>query len=423
MIKLFKTTADLTDVLTTNGDLVLKPIKAVIHQTENSEFYLELETTLDYLNDFVYGYQIVADYLGDYEIFRIGAVTATRDKLKVKCPHITYDTDFMFWYDDPYIPGEMPPRAIGDRSIYVTDLNKVLDFIYTGVSTVGASTVCFGRKRRIDLDLTAYPISEQHITITNGCSLTEMMNTLLKQYGGYVYRHHYDYKIIPDRITNDTQELIIYGSNLKSISRQEVDSDYATGILAVGQSTDLNSASTSGGIMPCGDADAFMARRVKFDQSNIQSSSYGTQYAYQHALEDDLNAKATNYLTENASLKLSYNVKAIVEHVTGLWDNVMIRDFKLGVDVDATVISFQYDLLLKTFNEVVFGNYSKTMSGYNAKINDRIDTVWKDIPTKSYPIGTIITWTGGLVTNPNNANSGFEGYWVSLGNNTWQRVV
>ena len=421
MIKLFKTTEDLGILLQTNGDVVLRPSKAVVNCSENGEFFLDLEVSADLLNDLVYGYQIVADYLGDYEIFRVGAVTATRDKLKVKCPHITYDADYMFWYDDPDI-GATPPRVIGDRTLLdVDDLNKVLKFIYTPNTTVGKRTIAFGRKRRLDLDQTAYPVTAQDIIVPNGCSLSEMTASLLKTYGGYLYRHHYDYKIIPDRITNDTQELISYGRNLKSISRQEVDSKYATGILAVGDSKELTGS--SGGIMPYGDADAFMARRVSFDQKNIIADKYGTQYQYKSALGNDLDAKANKYLSDNASLKLSYNIKALIDQVSGLWDVVMVRDSKLGVDIDATVISYQYDLLLETFNEVVFGNYSNSMTGYNSKISDEINGVRREIPLKSYPIGTIITWTSGLVASPNAVNSGYEGYWTSLGNNTWQRVV
>jgi len=420
MIKLFKTTENLGNLLETNGDVVLRPSKAVVHQAENSDFYLELEVPIDYLDDLVYGYQIVADYLGDYEIFRVGAVTATRDKLKVKCPHITYDADYRFWYDG--VPaGSAPPRRLGDRNVTVDDLNKILDFIYTGVISETVPTVCFGRKRRLDLDLTAYPVTSQTITVPNGCSLSEMASSLLKTYGGYLYRHHYDYKLIPDRITNDTQELISYGKNLKSISRQEVDSKYATGILAIGDSKELTFS--YGGIVPCGDEDAFMARRVTFDQKNIIPENYNTSSSYMSALQDDLDAKGAKYLSDNSSLKLSYNIKALVEEVTGLWDVVMIRDSKLGVDIDATVISFQYDLLLETFNEVVFGNYSNSMSGYNSKISDEINEVRREIPLKSYPIGTIITWTNSLVSSPNKVNSGYEGYWISLGNNTWQRVV
>ena len=422
MIKLFKTTEDLGDLLETNGDIVLRPSKAVVSQSENGEFFLDLEVSADLIDDLVYGYQIVADYLDDYEIFRVGAVTATRDKLKVKCPHITYDADYMFWYDK--MPeGSAPPRQLGDRAVYVDDLNKILDFIYTGVSSEYDGTVCFGRKRRLDLDLTNYPVSEQYVVVPNGCSLTEMVNSLLKTYGGYLYRYHYYYTIVPDRPTNFNTKnvLIAYGKNLKSLSRQQVDSTYATGILGVGESSNLSLS--SGGIRAYGDTDAFMARRVKFDQKNVLAENYNTQYQYQTALGNDLDAKANQYLTDNSSMKYNYNVKALVDDISGLWDTVLIRDSKLGIDIEARVISLQYDLLLKTFNEVVFGNYSNSMTGYNSKISDEINGVRRDIPLKSYPIGTIITWTSGLVSSPNDTNSGYEGYWTSLGSNTWQRVI
>lgn len=421
MIRLFKQNTDLDAYdIQTNGSIVIKPLKAVVHQAENGEFYLELETSFDYYEELSYGYQLVVDYLGDYEIFRVGAVTATRTKLSVKCPHITYDTDFRFWYDDWRIPGTMPPRVIGDRVIDVTDLNQCLDFIYSGVQTEGNATVCFGRKRRIDLDLTAYPVSQTSISITNGCSMSEMANTLIKDFGGFIYRKKYSFKVIPDRITNDTNGVIRYGDNLKSLSVSRIDSDYAEGILAIGNGTDLSNS--SGALTPYGDEDGFMARRVKFDQSNILAEKYATQYAYRAALKSDLDARATAYLSENGVQKRSYNVTALIDSVTKLWDQVQIKDSKLGVNIKATVIAFEYDLILETFNQITFGNYTNSMTGYNAKLNAEIYSVRKDIPLKSYPIGSVITWTNSLVDSPNKVNSGFEGYWTSLGNDQWQRI-
>lgn len=421
MIKVFKTTDDLTaSDLQSNGDVVLQPSKAVVSKSENGEFFLELEVPLKNRSALGYGYQIVADYLGDYEIFRVGAVTYSNGKSKVKCPHITYDTDYMFWYDDPDIPGGMAPRVIGDRVINVGDLNDALDFIYTPVQTPGIATVAFGRKRRIDLDVTAYPVTSQDILIPNGCSITEMADSLIKTYGGYICRNKYQFKIVPDRITRSTQEMISYGSNLKSFTAIDVDSGIAHGILAVGTPR-YDSEPT--GLKAYGDTDAFMARRVKFDQKNILSEDYNTQYTYIAALGDDLNDKANKYLVKNANMKVNYEIKALTSGVTDLWDNVIVKDPRYDMDIDATVISFQYDLLLKEFKDITFGNYSSSMLGYNSRINSQINDVRREIPLKSYPIGTVITWTNSLIASPNAANSGFEGYWTSLGNNTWQRVI
>lgn len=419
MVILFKKTTDLGDEKYTNGDLVIKPFKAVVHQSENGEFYLELETSFDYVNDLVYGYQLVVRYLGDFEIFRVGAVTATRSRLSVKCPHITYDTDFRFWYDDWRIPGTMPPRVIGDRQIGITDLNQCLDFIYSGVQTEGNATVCFGRKRYIELDTTAYPVTSQTINIPNGCSVSEMANTLIKDFGGYIYRKKYSFKVIPDRILNSTAEVIRYGDNLRSISRSEIDSEYATGILVTGNGTDL--INSSGAITPYGDVDAFMARRVKFEQGNILASRYVSKSAYESALKNDLDARAADYLSDNATLKLNYNVTALIKNVTKLWDQVQIIDTKLGVNVTATVIAFEYDVMMNVFNQITFGNYGHSMTGYNAKLNGEINSVRREIPLKSYPIGTTITWSNSPASSPNESNSGFEGYWVNNNNGTFTR--
>lgn len=412
MIKLFKTTANLSvSEISSNGDLVIVPMKAVIHQAENSDFYLELETSLDYLNDFVYGYQIIADYFGTYEIFRVGTVTATRQRLKIKCPHITFDTDFMFWYDDPEIPGELPPREIGDRELYINDLNKALDFIYTPDTVPGEATIAFGRKRRIDLDTTAYPVSIRTVKITNGCSISEMANTLIKTYGGFIYRKKYAYKIIPQRITTQTQEVIEYGKNLTEISREEIDSEYATGILAIG---------TKKEVTPFGNADAFMARRVNFDQGNILADSYETQYGYSAALDSDLSAKASTYLSNNSSLKLNYTVKALIEDIKGIWDQVVVKDSKLGINITATVISFQYDLITEHFNEVIFGNYSESMSGYNQKMTDQFNKIRSDIPLRAFPVGTTVYYNNDLGVTPNNE---LQGYWTEISSGVWKRVV
>lgn len=45
MIKIF----DQTDKsFTSNGDVVLNPIKAIVHQKDNADYYLELECGLEY---------------------------------------------------------------------------------------------------------------------------------------------------------------------------------------------------------------------------------------------------------------------------------------------------------------------------------------------------------------------------------------
>lgn len=409
MIKLFKTIENLGNI-NNNGDVVIDPIKAVIHESENSDFYLELETTIDYLNDFVYGYQLVVDYLGDYEIFRVGAVTATREKLKVKCPHITYDTQYMFWYDALDPDGSLPPRILGDRVIEITDLNQALDWMIVHPSDPNEYKVEFGRKRRIDRVTNAYPVTRQDIRIKNGCSVYELAFELIKKFGGFLARNHYTFKLIPTRATTDNGETIEYGKNLKEMSREELDSDLTGGLITLTTEDEQYAY--------YGDVDAFMARRKEFKPTVI-AENYSTEYAYRAAANADIAAQANKYLSDNTHLKLNYTVKARVDDVRGLWDQVKIRDSKLGIDITATVISFQYDLILKKFNEVVFGNYANSIQGYNKKIGSELMTMQEFMPLRVYPIGTVIVCDH----DPNETRGGLAGYWESLGSDTYRRVV
>lgn len=42
-------------IFTSNGDIVLKPLKAKVHKEDNGSFYLDLETSLDYVDDLTEG--------------------------------------------------------------------------------------------------------------------------------------------------------------------------------------------------------------------------------------------------------------------------------------------------------------------------------------------------------------------------------
>lgn len=67
MLKLFNSTDTL---FSTNGDKIIIPTKAKIHKEDNGNFYLDLETNLDYINDLVQGKIIVAPTPQGEQAFR-----------------------------------------------------------------------------------------------------------------------------------------------------------------------------------------------------------------------------------------------------------------------------------------------------------------------------------------------------------------
>ena len=76
-----------------NGDVVLRPLKAKVHKEDNGDFYLDLETGLEYVDYLVEGNIVVAPTPQGEQAFRVGNVTKTKSKLTTKAYHVFYDSE------------------------------------------------------------------------------------------------------------------------------------------------------------------------------------------------------------------------------------------------------------------------------------------------------------------------------------------
>lgn len=90
MIKVFGKT---DTSFASNGDAIIKPLKARVHKEDNGDFYLNLEADLSYIDYFVEGNIIVSNTPQGEQAFRIGNVSKTKNKLTSKCYHVFYDTE------------------------------------------------------------------------------------------------------------------------------------------------------------------------------------------------------------------------------------------------------------------------------------------------------------------------------------------
>ena len=89
MIKVFGATDKL---YSSNGDIVIQPTKARVHNKDNGDYYLELVCSTDY-NDYLASNNIiVASTPQGEQAFRITGVTKEKNKLTVKAWHVFYDT-------------------------------------------------------------------------------------------------------------------------------------------------------------------------------------------------------------------------------------------------------------------------------------------------------------------------------------------
>lgn len=333
MIKLFKATD--TD-FSSNGDIVINPIKAKIHKEDNGEFYLELETNLDYINYLVENNIIVANTPQGDQPFRIGNVEKTRYKLKTRCYHIFYDSE-NYLIADSYVVDKNCNDALNHLNAATDNLSPFL--AYSDVQTV-KSFRCVRK------------------------SLYEAIQTVLERWGGHLVRDYFNIRIL-NTIGQDNGVTVRYAKNLKDITCEENWDNVVTKILPVGK---------DGILLP----ERYLYSNVQYSlpytksisfTQEIEEENYESETEYQNALIADLRTQAQNYLLENSVPKVNYTLKANLEKITDVGDTVEVIDERLGIDLNTNLISYDYDCILKQYTELEFGNFQQKLSGLVSGIN------------------------------------------------------
>ena len=344
MIKLF----DATDTLyATNGNKIIIPTKAKVHKEDNGDYYLELETNLDYISDIVQGNIVVANTPQGDQAFRISNVTSNRKKISAKCYHVFYDSE---------------NYLIADSYVVDKDCNDALDHLNSATDNISPFTTL------------------SDITSINSfrCvrkSLYEAIQTVLERWGGHLVRDNWNIKIMSS-IGQDNGVTIRYGKNLKSITCESNWDNVVTKLMPVGKDGLLLNAldSTqdiyvySGVTYPIP-----FTKTVSFEQ-NINEEDYETEEAYQEALLNDLLIQAEDYVNTNCYPQVNYTLKANIEKITDIGDIIEVDDERLGITLLTNVISFDYDCILGKYTELEFGNFTQKLSNLMSTISTNTQT-------------------------------------------------
>lgn len=339
MIKLFSSTDTL---FSSNGDKIIIPTKAKVHKEDNGNYYLDLETNLDYINDIAQGNIVVANTPQGDQAFRISNVTSTRKKITAKCYHVFYDSK---------------NYLIQDSYVVDKDCNDALDYLNSATDTTSPFTT----------------ISD--ITSINSfrCvrkSLYEAIQTIIDRWGGHLVRDNWTIKIMSS-IGKDNGVTIRYGKNLKSITCEANWDNVVTKLMPVGKDGILLNAldNTQDVYVYSGVSyDIPFTKTVSFNQ-NINSEDYETETQYQQALVDDLRIQAEDYVNINCYPKLNYTIKANIEKITDIGDVIEVDDERLGITLLTNVISYDYDCILEKYTELEFGNFTQKLSNLMTSIS------------------------------------------------------
>lgn len=341
MIKLFGIN-DTT--FSSNGDLVIIPTKAKVHKADNDSFYLDLETSLDYINDITANRIIVAPTPQGEQAFRITNVSKTRTKITAKCMHVFYDSK---------------NYLIADSYVVDKNCNDALDHLNSSTDNTSPFTT-----------ISNIPTIYSYRCVRK--SLYEAIQTVIERWGGHLVRNNFSIGI-NNTIGQDNGVTIRYAKNLKQINCVYNWDKVVTKLMPVGKDglllDDLYVYSETQYDIP-------YTKTISFSQNDIVQDDYTDEdgnpdeEAYQQALLQDLQIQGQNYVDNNCIPQVNYTLKANIDKLTDIGDTIQVIDERLGLNLLTNVISYDYDCILGQYTEIEFGNFKQTLSNLMNSINN-----------------------------------------------------
>ena len=349
MIKVFGST---DKSFGSNGDIVIRPLSAVVHNEMDGEFYLELSVDLRYADWIERGNIVVAPTPQGEQAFRIDNPIKTPTTIETKAWHVFFDTKNMV----------LSARSLSNQNASVALKN--LNDHAVPQSPFSVST---------------------EITEVNSCnfedlSYFEALTLYQSIWGGHLYRNNFSFAY-KESLGVDKGVTIEYAKNLTDITCEENWDEVCTKLLPIGSDgIKLNAITPSASIYIDADVqyDIPYARTITFEQ-NLNSEDYPSETAYKQALVADLRKQATDYINEHKYPQVNYSLEAFVETIVDIGDLIEVKDKRLGLDLMTEVISYDYNCLTNTYDQIEFGNFSPRLSSLVPMINSLIPMINKKV--------------------------------------------
>lgn len=352
MIKLFKST---DKIFNSNGDKIIKALKAKVHKEDNGDFYLELECPLIYVDDIVEDAVLVVNLPQGEQAFRVTNVSKTKSKITTKCWHVFYDSK-NYLIKDSYVVDKDCADAMEHLNLATEPASQFTTF--SDITTVG-SYRCVRK------------------------SLFEALEVVRERWGGHLVRNNFSIGL-SQKIGTDTGVVIRYRKNLKEISCEENWDEVVTKLLPVGKDGILLNELDPGRSVYLSSAQSYSVpytKTVSFSQDNIEEEDFKDEngntdeVAYKTALVEDLELQGIKYLDENCKPKITYTLRADLENITDIGDTIEVIHEPLNINLTAAVVAFDYDCILKKYTEITFGNFQKTLSSLLADVNNQTNEI------------------------------------------------
>lgn len=320
----------------TNGDVVLQPTKARVHNKDNGDYYLELTCSIEYNDYIVSNNIIVASTPQGEQAFRITDITKEKNNLKAKAWHVFYDSQ---------------NYVIADSYAVDKTCNEALDYFNLALDNPSPFTV----------------ISDNTNIDSYRCvrtSFYDCIMTILDRWGGHLKRDNWNIGIY-NEIGVDNGINIQYKKNLQSLTASYDWSNVVTKLLPVG---------ADGLLLPYTwvyapiSYDIPYTKVLSFNQGHISQDSFTdsegnvNEDAYKEALLADLEEQAIKYVNTYCLPTINYTLKAEPEKVTDIGDIINVMDERIGVNVTTEVIAYEYDAITEKYVSLEFGNFGNSLS-------------------------------------------------------------
>ena len=338
MIKVYESTERLFN---NNGLKILHPTKAEIYVEDNGDYYIDIESTLDDLEYLQEGMIIRANTRWGEQGFRLTNPKKQNKKITVRGYHL--------WKDSS-------KYVIVNAYVENKNCNDALDHINNSCDSQSPFS-------------TISDITQINSTRIVRKSLEEAIANIREKWEGHIYRDNWTIGI-KSTIGQDRGLVIKYGKNSIEIEATENWDNVVTKLLPVGYD-----GITLPEVYLTADVSYEIpyTKVIKFEQ-NINQDEYKdeagniNELAYQEALLNDLRMQATLYIEENKYFKCNYKLKAHINAVIDLGDQIIVEHEKAEINISTNVISLKYDCIRDKYIEVEFGNYK-------SKLKDLISTI------------------------------------------------
>lgn len=353
-----------------NGIKIIKPLFAEITKADNSDYYIELEDTLDNLEYYQKGLIYRVNTPWGVQGFRCDNPVIKNNRITCNAWHLTYDSkNYLIKYAE----------AVD------VDCNEAINYFNNNTDTTSPFTVS-----------SDIPTIAKTKAVKN--SLFDMFEVLVSPdvYGGHWVRDNFSFGIKAS-IGEDRGVTLAYQKNISDIEVSEIWDDVCTKILPytiIKEQEYFLDPDIYGSEYVTLEEELYdipFTKPIKFDLPKEMDLGNYISDIEKEKIQEWLHSEAVRYLNENKFPKVNYSISASIDNISDIGDLIYVKHPKCNVEITTNVISVKYDAIRGKYNKIEFGNFKREIKSLSQKIVEtaKKETEVRLTETKSFLKGEL----------------------------------